>query len=215
VFISNSNHSFLANEKIIVTTALLLAACFSFAQLKIYQNLNLQGSSGTCLVNTVYSGTSIPGSLNDAFNSIALDSGYQAVLAENTDGTGVRLTCMATQSALKLNLSSLLQNKVSFIRVLKLPNTKVKKKGAAQTAANWQLANALNCTWGYSWGLNAIVPSTREFTPMAWGSSGASDTNLDSVLRKDSITQYLAFNEPDNSGQANMFVNKAVPLYKK
>lgn len=196
---------------------LLIVVCqLSFAQLKIYQNFNLQGTTGTCLVNTVYKSATIPGGLNNVTKSISLDSGFMATLAENEDGTGERFTFIAAKSKLNVNLSLQLQNKVSFIRVLKLPNTRIKKKGVGAT--NVTEANQLNATWGYNWGLDAIVPSNREFTPMVWGTSSATETNLDFILNKDSITHYLAFNEPDDyvwPYQSNIFVHKAIPLYKK
>jgi hypothetical protein len=203
-------------KKFYVSLLLILVCQLSFAQLKIYQNLNLQGTTGTCLVNTVYKSATIPGGLNNVTKSISLDSGFMATLAENEDGSGERFTYMAAKSKLNVNLALQLQSKVSFIRVLKLPNTKIKKKGVGAT--NVTEANLLNATWGYNWGLDAIVPTTREFAPMVWGTSGASDTNLDFILNKDSITHYLAFNEPDDyiwPYQSNIFVHNAVPLYKK
>lgn len=203
-------------KKFYFSFLLILVCQLSFAQLKIYQNLNLQGTTGTCLVNTVYQNTAIPSGLHNVTKSISLDSGFMATLAENEDGSGERFTYMATKSKLNVNLALQLQSKVSFIRVLKLPNTKIKKKGVGATNATE--ANLLNATWGYNWGLDGIVPTTRELAPMVWGTSGASNTNLDFILNKDSITHYLAFNEPDDyiwPYQSNIFVHNAIPPYKK
>ena len=42
---------------------------------------------------------------------------------------------------------------------------------------------------------------------------GTSTTNVNSVIAKTDLTTYLAFNEPDNSGQSNITYTAAVPLY--
>ncbi len=204
-------------KKIFFLQLLFLISKFGMAQLKIYQNLNLQGTQGTCVANTVYKDATVPNGLNNLVKSISLDLGYMATLAEHADGSGERFTFMASKTNLNVNLSLQLQNKVSFIRVLPLPNTKVKKKGAGAT--NPAEATALNVTWFYNWGLDALsTPATREFCPMVWGSSGTNNNNLDFILAKDSITHYLAFNEPDDyiwPYQSNIIVKNAVPLYKK
>ncbi len=185
----------------------------SQAQLSIYSNYNLQGTSGSCLVRTIYTGNSIPNGLNDGIKSISLNQGYMATLAENIDGTGERFTYMANKSNINVNLAFLLQNKVSFIRVLKLPNTLVKKRGSAATDNN-QTAN-LNASWFYDWGSSDNSIPAREYVPMAWNGSGTADAAINAVIARDSLTHYSAFNEPDNKGQANMFVVNAVPLYQK
>jgi Glycosyl hydrolase catalytic core/Secretion system C-terminal sorting domain len=182
------------------------------AQLTIYSDFNQQGTSGTCEQRTIYTGVNVPNGLNDGIKSIALKQGYMATLAANADGTGEGFCYIAAVSDLNVNLAFVLQKKVSFIRVLRLPTTPVLKKGAGAT--NNDEVAALNVSWFYDWGLNDESTPTREFTPMAWGAGGASDASVNGIIAKNSLTHLLAFNEPDNKGQSNIATNAAVPLYK-
>lgn len=200
-------------KKTLLSIAVLFASQMLHAQLTIYSDLNLQGTSGTCVSRTIYTGTNIPNGLNDGIMSITLAQGFMATIAENTDGSGERFTYMATKSTLSVNLAFVLQNKVSFIRVLKLPTVPVKKKGSANT--DNAITNALNVTWYYDWGYKDYSTTTREYVPMSWNGNGATDVNLNPVIQRDSLTHYLTFNEPDNDGQANMYVSAAIPAYKK
>jgi hypothetical protein len=182
------------------------------AQLTIYSGLNLQGSSATCAVRTIFTENTIPSGLNNNIRSIALDSGFMATLAENADGTGERFSYMATKSKLLVNLSLQLQNKVSFIRVLRLPRTPVRKKGGSDSD-NGKIA-ALNATWFYDWGMFDSSNTAREFVPMAWGRNQARPAAVATITNKDSLTHYLAFNEPEHNGQSKVPIDTAIPLYK-
>ncbi len=199
-------------KKILLSTLFWLSCNLINAQLIIYSNYDLQGTSGTCLVRTIYANTNIPNGLNNNIKSISLSLGFMATLAENEDGSGERFTYMANQSTINVNLAMVLQNKVSFIRVLKLPTIPVKKKGSGNT--NNAYTADLNATWFYDWGPFDASTPTREFVPMAWGPNHASPTNVNVVIARDSLTHYSSFNEPDNSDQSNMFVARAIPLYK-
>lgn len=192
---------------------LILMACGeATAQLVIYKSFNQQGASGTCAERTLFTGERIPNGLNNVAKSITLKKGFMATLAENEDGTGEGFNYMASVSDLNVNLAMVLQNKVSFIRVLPLPNTVILKKGAGTN--NNDEVNSLNVSWFYDWGLLDESTSTREFAPMAWGANGASDVSVNNIIAKNSITHLLAFNEPDNKGQSNITTTAAVPLYK-
>ncbi|MFY7898955.1 MAG: glycosyl hydrolase, partial [Chitinophagaceae bacterium] len=181
-------------------------------QLTIYSSYNFQGGSATCFNRTIYTGNNIPNGLNNSIKSIQLSLGYMATFAENEDGTGERFTYMATQSDINVNLSMVLQNKISFIRVLKLPTVPVKKKGAGTQSEVEEVA--ANVTWYYDWGMRDSSTPTREFVPMAWNGGLGSQIRIDSVINRDSLTHYLAFNEPNHSTQANMTVASALPVYK-
>ncbi|MFY7900078.1 MAG: glycosyl hydrolase [Chitinophagaceae bacterium] len=189
-----------------------LAVQASFCQLIIYPELNLQGSSGTCVVRTIYKDNAIPNGLNNTIKSITLSEGFMATLAENADGTGERYSYMATKSNLNVNLSLQLQNKVSFIRVLKLPNTPVRKKGASDSD-NGKIA-ALKSTWFYDWGMLDSTINDREFVPMAWSKGHASPSNLTMITNKDKLTHFLAFNEPEPNGQSKVPIDTAIVYYK-
>lgn len=199
-------------RKIVFFFTILFFSQKLFAQLTIYSGYNFAGTSATCIARTIYQGSAIPNGLNNSIKSIQLSQGFMATLAENEDGTGERFTYMATQSTIQVNLALVLQNKISFIRVLKLPNTPVRKKGGGLITNADEIA--ANITWFYDWGIRDTTTDTREFVPMAWGRGGASDLRVDSVINKDSVTHYLAFNEPDGTSQANLFVSEALPLYK-
>ncbi len=200
-------------KRLSILVVALLSCLVSNAQLTIYSGRDQQGSSGTCVVSTIYTGASIPGGLNDGIVSISLSQGYQATLAENTDGSGERFSYVASVSNLNVNLAFVLQNKVSFIRVLKLPPTAVKKKGAGATSNT--VAGALNVSWYYDWGFLDFSTPTREYAPMSWNGNGALDPNVNRVIANDTLTHYMAFNEPDGTGQANMTTTAAIPPYKK
>ncbi len=182
------------------------------AQLSLYPNLNQQGISASCEERTIFVGSKIPNGLNDKIKSIILKKGFMATMAENEDGTGESFNYVASVSDLTVNLALVLQNKVSFIRVLPLPTTVILKKGAG--SINNDEVNSLKVSWFYDWGLLDESTPTTEFAPMAWGANGASDASVNNIIAKKSLTHLLAFNEPDNKGQANISTAAALPLYK-
>jgi Glycosyl hydrolase catalytic core/Secretion system C-terminal sorting domain len=190
----------------------------SNAQLTIYANLNQQGTSATCLPRTVYVNTSVPGGLNNLIKSISLNQGYMATLAENADGSGESFCYVAQVSNLTVNLAFELQNKVSFIRVLPIPISTVKKKGAG-AGSNGE-RDSLNVTWFYDWGRDDVTTATKEYVPMMWGAYSTFETTMNAVISKTNVTHYLAFNEPDQEGQGGSSLTTtdplvAVPFYKR
>lgn len=190
----------------------------SNAQLVIYSNLNQQGTSSTCLARTVYVNTSIPNGLNNLIKSISLNQGFMAVLAENSDGSGESFCYVANVSALNVNLALELQNKISFIRVLPLPTTPVKKKGAGE--GNNITRDSLKVTWWYDWGRDDVSTTTQSYVPMMWGAYSTFETSMNTVVSKTNVTHFLAFNEPDAAGQGGgslitTIVAGAIPYYKK
>jgi Glycosyl hydrolase catalytic core/Secretion system C-terminal sorting domain len=198
-------------KKIFILVSAFLVCNIANAQLVVYSNLNQQGTSATCEARTIYVGADVPNGLNDGIKSITLSKGYMATLAANADGSGEGFCYVASVSNLTVNLATVLQNKVSFIRVL--PITDVKKKGGG--LQDNVLATNMNVNWLYDWGPNDVSILNREYVPMAWGAGGASDVLVDQYAAKTGITSFLAFNEPDNVGQSNINFNTAVPLYKK
>ena len=194
-------------KKNFILLLILMAYCEATAQLVIYRGFNQQGASATCAERTIHIGEKIPNGLNNAAQSIVLKKGFMATLAENEDGTGEGFNYVASVSDLSVNLALVLQNKVSFIRVLPLPSKVILKKGAG-SKDNDEI-NSLNVSWFYDWGLLDESTPSREFAPMAWGSGGASDANINSIIAKNSVTHLLAFNEPDNKSQANITTTKS------
>jgi hypothetical protein len=195
-----------------------LVCNLSNAQLVIYSNYNQQGSSGTCVSRTIYTNTSIPNGLNDGIKSITLNKGFMATLAENADGSGERFSYMATVSNLNVNLAFELKNKVSFIRVLPLQSSVVKKKGAG--AGNNAERDALNVSWFYDWGRDDVSTATQEYAPMMWGAYSNFETTMNTIVSKTNVTNFMAFNEPDAEGQGGGSLLTtdplvAIPYYKK
>ncbi len=215
-FVSSIIHFYINDsymKKILISFVALFVSFLTQAQLKIYSDYNTGGTSGTCVVRTIYTNSTIPNGLNDGIKSIVLSQGFMATLAENADGSGERFTYMANKSNINVNLAMVLQNKVSFIRVLRLPTIAIKKKGSGNT--NNSVTTDLNASWFYDWGSNDFSAPTREFVPMSWNGNGTSDAAVNAIIARDSLNHYLAFNEPDHDGQANMDVAPSIPLYKK
>ena len=198
-------------KKILIFLLAMVAGSYLPAQLIIYQNVNQSGNSATCTVNTIFKGAGIPGGLNNGIKSITLSQGYMATLAANENGTGESFCYVAAVSNVTVNLAYALQDKVSFIRVLPLKNTK--KRGAC--TQNNLLPDTLNATWFYDWGTNDTSAANREYALMTWGSSWVTESRIDGYISKPGITSILSFNEPDAVGQSNVIVGNAAPLYKK
>jgi Glycosyl hydrolase catalytic core len=205
-------------KKIFSLVAAFLVCNLSNAQLTIYANLNQQGTSATCVARTVYINTSVPGGLNNLVKSISLSQGYMATLADNADGSGESFCYMANASNITVNLAFQLQNKVSFIRVLPLPTTPVKKKGTgSQDNAE---RDALNVSWWYDWGRDDVSTATQEYAPMMWGAYSTFETTMNTIIGKSNVTNFMTFNEPDAAGQGGGSLLTtdpllAVPYYKK
>lgn len=195
---------------LIVITFLLLNVKSTNAQLIIYDGSQQTGTSATCVARTIYSGTSIPASLDNQITSIKLTKGFMATLAENADGSGNSYPFMAVTNDLNIDLNSSLDNKVSFIRVLPIANTLKKGAGFGDNT----VINQLNVSWFYDWGPNDVSTATRDYALMAWGANAANSTNVNNYIAKTDVSHLLSFNEPDNSGQSNITVVNAVPLHK-
>lgn len=75
----------------------------------------------------------------------------------------------------------------------------------------------LKLYWFYTWGkLPNLGQPVNDFTPMIWGQSSATSAviaQIESNLWRTGSTRLLAFNEPDNAGQSNMSVDRALALW--
>jgi len=76
----------------------------------------------------------------------------------------------------------------------------------------------LGATWFYNWTLSRGNCTAPPFVPMLWGHTGneqtpAGITNAMNTLVSQGYTTVLGFNEPDNTGQANMSVATAISLW--
>lgn len=182
------------------------------AQLTIYPAFNQGGTGHLITASGLYIGANIPGGLHNKIKSIKLDRGYMATLAENEDGTGKSFNYVAAVSTITVDLAAVLQNKVSFIRVMPLRN--ITKKGMG-TKDNNLVAN-VNPSWFYDWGALDVSTVNNEFVLMAWDINLTNNfLNLNTYPTRTDVNTLLAFNEPDGTGQANIpDVNVALPVYK-
>ncbi len=188
----------------------------SASPLKVYDELNLQGTATGITVNTIHSGTTIANAMNNKIESFVLRKGFMVTFAVENDGTGKSKNYIASEADLVINaLPRAIRNSISFIRVL--PWNWVTKKGRTDVQTD------LNTTWRYKWNNTESSSIDWEFAPMAWGGGGADDANdIALYVGKYNSTHVMAFNEADNcTGQSGQYgtpklcvVDEAVRLYK-
>lgn len=201
-------------RKIITSIAFSLCTLGCIASpLTIYKHINQSGTSAGCEKNIVYSGNSVPGGLNNQISSILLEKGYGVVLGINNSCVGASKFYRAhTQNRLINVPTATFNDKISFIRVVQLDTT-VKKKGFG--GADPDIGVATGCSWWYNWGSAAWSQQGMEYVPMRWNGGTASGiSSYGDSLKTRKFTSHLAFNEPDNSSQANMSVTKALDRYE-
>jgi hypothetical protein len=199
-------------KKLSVVVILLTICNFAKAQLTIYPNIQQGGTGKTCAASGLYIGVNIPGGLNNSIRSIKLDMGYMATLAANEDGTGKSFNYIAVTSNITVDLAAVLQNKVSFIRVMPIRNVTKKGMGAKD---NTRIAT-INPSWFYDWGALDVSTTNTEYVAMGWNINLSNNfLNLNTYPTRTDVNTLLAFNEPDGTSQANIpDVNVALPVYK-
>lgn len=162
--------------------------------------------------------------LDNKGSSFILRRGYMATLATESDGMGYSRVFVADTSDLIVDeLPELLNNKVSYIRVL--PWQYTDKKGWA--GSKWtampegliyahEQAEYTNCTWYYNWGTSPTTNPNKssknynqEFVPEIWGAT--SSTSKPYSL--EDACHLMGFNEPDHSEQSNVSVEKAIEIW--
>lgn len=95
------------------------------------------------------------------------------------------------------------------------------KRGVAYNDASLTtpFEGAEQVSWGYNWGqASSGLSSAFNYVPLLWGTSSTfTDGWADSVTAAlaDGSTHLMSFNEPDNSGQANLSPEAAATAYKK
>ncbi len=70
--------------------------------------------------------------------------------------------------------------------------------------------------WFYSWGPKApeSIPDGVEFVPMIWGRTGVEmDSKIPDIVKQQGSKALLGFNEPDNTEQSDLTVEKALELW--
>nr|WP_294898042.1 glycosyl hydrolase [uncultured Pedobacter sp.] len=188
-------------KKGLVILCLCGLSVFAKAQLTIYSGLQKTGTSQVCQASGLYVGSNIPGGLNNNIKSIVLAQGYMATLANNEDGTGESFCYVAAVSNIDVDLAAVLQNNVSFIRVLPIGN--INKKGVC--GKDNDVVAALNPTWFYDWGTSDISTANIQYVPLVFGLNAATDlTRVAGYTAKTDVNSLSGFNEPDNSSQGNI-----------
>jgi|GEM_PF-1633853 len=177
--------------------------------LTIFSGTAQTGETASLQEDVIYTGASIPNSMDNAARSFVLKRGFMATFAINTNGTGKSKVYMASEEDLKIDaLDAALQGNVSFIRVV--PWNWVIKKGTGG------VYNQLNTGWFYNWNNNNNPFPNYEYVPMAWGAGGALPAAISLVTQKKKTTHLLGFNESDNcedqSGQFNNLCQPAVAV---
>lgn len=94
-----------------------------------------------------------------------------ATLAANEDGTGESFCYVAATGNIDLDLAGVLQNKVSFIRVL--PIGVIKKKGVC--GKDNDVVAALKPAWFYDWGTSDVSTNDIQYVPLTFGLNAATD----------------------------------------
>jgi hypothetical protein len=96
------------------------------------------------------------------------------------------------------------------------------KKGIAMAKFGPGNAALANASWYYDWGAGprtGAIPAgldTPEFVPQIWGANYVTTQNINTLKAAQAAgtcKYLLGFNEPDNSGQANMTVAQAISLW--
>lgn len=132
------------------------------------------------------------------------------------------LTKLSDNTASNLNVKTFyISNMYKRKNMWTLTTRKGVGKGSAPASTNGMTAdmvNKLNVGWYYNWGITPDKSITNiPFTPMIWGSSSCTDTNI-AKLSQDIPAMdncLLGFNEPDHPKQSNMSVDEAIGLWPK
>ena len=176
--------------------------------LTIFDETAFNGDSAVLEAN-IYKGDAIPGTLHNKISSFKLSRGYQLVVAQFPDGTGLSKVFIASETDMEINNLDELNDVISFIRVTHW-NWCVKKG----TGGN---ISGLNSGWFYSWSSSGYQNINHEYVPMAWGAKVINDeSDLDVFINKYKATHALGFNEPDDcneqSGQYNNLCNTDIAI---
>ncbi len=188
----------------------------NYSPLSVFGSENFAGASADLGVESIFSGSSIPGGMNDNIRSFKLKRGFMVTLANNANGTGKSKVYIASEDDLEIPaLPASLGGNVSFIRVM--PWNWSTKKGTGGLFVD----NPLDAGWFYSWSASETSKLNNEYVPMTWGAGATSPAGMQDIIGKDRVTHLLGFNESDNcageSGQFNNLcqIDVAVAYYER
>ncbi len=166
-------------------------------------------TSETVEISTIYTGSDVP--LGTTVDKILLRRGYQVVVAASEDGTLSSVCYIAVDNDVEITLDSTLKGQIKFLRALAIQY--VSKQGICGKSYH-TYHEGLDLPWFYTWGTaDNLGDESTNFLPMYWSGNSCTTENNELIIEK----QYpllMAFNEPDNSDQANMSVDAAVEYYR-
>lgn len=168
--------------------------------LSVFDGVDLSGDIANVKLDLIYTGSNIPGNMENRISSFILKKGHMVTLAIKPDGKDLSKVFIASESDLVVDeLPAALNDAVSFIRVV--PWIWVNKKGTGGDISN------IGASWYYSWGAKHNSYVDREFAPMGWGKgSFDSQSEVNVVLNKKRVTHVMSFNESDHcEGQSGKY----------
>lgn len=176
--------------------AVVIPQSSSFQPLTVFSEPQFGGTSAAYSQWVYYKG------IIGSFSSFKLKRGYQVVFAQSADGKNYSKCYVAQDGDLEIGvLPATLDKQVKFIYVT--PWRWTSKKGIAGNPGNsW-----LNVNWWYDWNIDQSSTSDLEYAAIRWGQSWPS---LNQNWHSLGINTLLGYNEPDNTGQANLSVSTAI-----
>ena len=169
-----------------------------FTPMEVFDGKCFGGISKKLGLYTYYNDGNL-GALKTAVSSFKLKRGYMATLAQQANGTGVSKVYIAQDGDIEVSiLPTTLDNNIRFIRIF--PWRWVGKKGWAGGDGHNMLA-----LWDYDWSDSKNSSLDKEYVPIRQGEwwPGYPDAKTGS-------THLLGYNEPDQTGQANLSVATAI-----
>lgn len=203
-----------------INGTLVIPQSSTFKPLQVFTETNFGGNSANYALDFYYTnapGQYVPTNLirplgvqDNSIRSFKLKRGYMVTMANNSDGTGYSRVFIADTSDLNLSLPTLLDKKISFIRVFKWEY--VSKKGWCGGDPSDAMSDALDCTWHYDWGAGMNSTANLEYCPMRWGNDWPT---WETIFAKTGVAHLLGYNEPDHPEQSNISVDLAVAEWPK
>ena len=175
-----------------------------YTPLQVFSGQNFLGTSAQFGLYTYYNTTAALGGMYRNISSFKLKRGYAATFAQNADGTGVSQVFVAQDSNLEVGvMATNLDHQCSFVRVF--PWRWTGKKGwVGGISSGTALIDPL---WNYDYDNVTTSTIDTEYVPMR---DTAFWDDYANINNKQKSTEALAFNEPDQSNQANMTVAAAI-----
>lgn len=197
IYVNGNNATYNSNCRVSIYKhgTVVIPQAPSFQPLTVYSGLDFTEDS-TSDFSLFTKNTSL-GTFDNKIRSLKLKRGYMVTLATLSSGLGYSRVYIADDKDLELSeLPDLLDNKISFIRVLRW-EWPSKKGWAGSDETEY---TAVNATWRYDWSASGSTSSKVEYVPIKQKSSWPS---WDDINGKEYVTHVLGYNEPDATDQGN------------